>query len=387
MDNYKIRLFNKISKSGISQFDDNFEISDELKDYHGILVRSANLNEMEFSDDLLAIARAGAGTNNIPTAKCSNKGIVVFNTPGANANAVKELVIAAMIIGQRKISQAINWTQSLTGTDVEDQVEKGKSQFVGHEIYGKKLGVVGLGAIGVLVANSGLDLGMDVYGFDPFISIKAAWNLAKNVQYCKSIDEILNKCDIITIHIPYSEETKNLVNDDFFKKIKKNALLLNFSRGGLIDNDKLLTALNNDEFGLYLTDFPNESLLNNPKIITFPHLGASTDESEENCAVMAATQLKDYLEKGNIHNSVNLPNVSMEFSGNQRISLIHLNIPNMIAQISNTLSSLNIENLVNKSKENYAYTLVDINGKIDENMLKKLHSIEGMLKIRVININ
>lgn len=384
MDNYKIKTFNKIAKCGLDNFNDNYQVDDQLNDYQGILVRSANLLDVPLSNDLLAIARAGAGTNNIPIAKCSETGIVVFNTPGANANAVKELVLAAMIIGFRKIASALLWSNTLQGEDIEQQVESGKSQFVGHEIYGKKLGVIGLGAIGVLVANSALDLGMEVYGYDPYITIKAAWNLAKNVQHCKSIDEILSTCDVISIHIPYSSKTKDLIDVPQLAKLQKHTIILNFSRAGLVNQSSLIEALANDQLALYLTDFPSKELLHNPKIIALPHLGASTDESEDNCALMAVNQLKDYLENGNITNAVNLPNINLERSMGTRITLFHLNVPTMIAQISNNLSSLNIINLTNKSQDNYAYTIVDIDGVCDDVIKKSLEAIPGILRIRII---
>jgi len=384
MAKYQIRVFNKIAKIGMDNFGSDYSCADNLTSYHGIMVRSADLNNEIFSDELLAIARAGAGINNIPVKVCSEKGIVVFNTPGANANAVKELVIAAMIIGNRNIVPAVDWLKKLDGDNIEKQVEDGKNQFVGQELFGKKLGVIGLGAIGVLVANAGLDLGMEVYGYDPYLSIKAAWNLSKNVNYCGSVNEIFKKCDFITLHLPYSESTKSFINNDAFKEIKANAILLNLARGGLVDDAAVAAALAKKQLKLYITDFIDNELHNLEGVLAFPHLGASTNESEDNCAVMAALQMRDYLENGNITNSVNMPNISMEKSGKVRITLFHHNVPNMIAQITKVIAYLNIENLTNKSKDEYAYTLVDVDDKVSDETCRQLQEIGGMLKVRII---
>jgi len=342
------------------------------------------MHDMELPKSLLSVARAGAGVNNIPVEACSEKGVVVFNTPGANANAVKELVIAAMVIGSRNIASAIDWLKNLDKENIEEQVEKGKNQFVGQELYNKKLGVIGLGAVGVLVANAGLDLGMEVYGYDPYLSIKAAWNLSKNVNYCGSVNEIFSKCDFITLHLPYTESTKSFINKDNLQEIKPNATLLNLARGGLVDDSAVISALNDNKLGLYITDFVDEQLLNQKGVLAFPHLGASTNESEDNCAVMACLQLKDYLENGNINNAVNLPNISMEKSGKVRIALLHRNVPNMIAQITKVLANLNIENLTNKSKDDYAYTLVDVDAKVSNETFQQIQQIAGMLKVRIV---
>jgi len=384
MANYQIKVFNKIAKVGLNALGSDYLYNDKLTDYHAILVRSANLHNIDFSKELLAIARAGAGVNNIPVDTCSEKGILVFNTPGANANAVKELVIAAMVIGSRNIAPAINWLKTLVGENIEEQVEKNKNQFVGQELYAKKLGVIGLGAVGVLVANTGLDLGMDVYGYDPYLSIKAAWNLSKNVNYCGSVNEIFSKCDFITLHLPYSENTKSFINQDNLSEIKANAILLNLARGGLVDDSAVISALKSKKLKLYITDFVDEQLLNQQGVLAFPHLGASTSESEDNCAIMACLQIKDFLENGNITNAVNLPNVTMEKSGKVRIALFHKNIPNMIAQITNIIASLNIENLTNKSKDDFAYTLFDVDSKVSKDVFKQLQQINGMLKVRIV---
>jgi len=384
MADYKIKLFNRIAKIGLDDLGANYDCREDLNDYQAIMVRSADLRNEEFPADLLAIARAGAGVNNIPLAKCSEAGIAVFNTPGANANAVKELVIAAMIIGSRNISTAVAWVNSLSGDDIDQQVESGKSQFVGCELYGKKLGVVGLGAVGVLVANASLDLGMKVYGYDPFLSIQAAWKLSRNVNYCNNIDDLIAKSDFVTLHLPFNESTKSFINSDNLQQMKASATLLNLARGGLVEDAAVLKALDDNQLSLYITDFANAEMIRHPKVVAFPHLGASTNESEDNCAVMAALQLKDFLENGNITNAVNLPNINLEKSGAVRIACFHRNIPNMIAQITKVIAHLNIENLTNKSKDDFAYTLVDVDDKLSATNIKDLQAIEGMLRVRVV---
>ena len=384
MAEHKIKLYNKIAKIGLENLGSDYLCQDDLNDYQAIMVRSADLKKEEFSPELLAIARAGAGVNNIPISKCSEAGIVVFNTPGANANAVKELVIAAMIIGSRNISSAIKWVNDLAGDDIDKQVESGKSQFVGQELYGKKLGVVGLGSVGVLVANASVDLGMKVYGYDPFLSIQAAWKLSRNVNYCNNIDDLISKSDFVTLHLPFNESTKSFINHDNLKQMKSSAILLNLARGALVEDDAVLKALDDGQLSLYITDFANASLIKHQKVIAFPHLGASTNESEDNCAVMASLQLKDFLENGNITNSVNLPNVNLEKSGAVRIAFFHRNIPNMIAQITKALAHLNIENLTNKSQDDYAYTLVDVDDKLSASTIADLQAIEGMLRVRLV---
>ena len=384
MAKFQIKVLNKIADIGLSNFTDSYSCLENCDDYQGLLLRSTDIHHEVFPSSLLAIARAGAGFNNIPVKACSEEGIVVFNTPGANANAVKELVIAALVIGCRNITTAIEWVKTLDGNDIEKQIENGKNQFVGHELYGKKLGVIGLGSVGVLVANAGLDLGMDVYGYDPYLSINSAWNLSKNVRYCDGINEILSNCDFITLHLPYSEKTKAFINEDNLATVKPSAVLLNMARGGLVDDSAILKALDNKKLALYITDFADSRLLNQKNVIIFPHLGASTNESEDNCAIMAVLQLRDYLENGNITNAINLPNITMEKSGKVRISLFHRNIPNMIAQITKVIALLNIENLINKSQDDYAYTLVDVDAKVSDETFKLLLAIEGMLKVRIV---
>jgi len=343
---------------------------------------------MKLPSSLLAIARAGAGVNNIPVEQCAEKGIIVFNTPGANANAVKELVLAGLLLSSRRIVESIQWVQSLKGkTDISKEIEKNKSKFTGPEIKGKKLGVIGLGSIGVLVANAAQAIGMDVTGYDPFISIPAAWNLSREVHQATNIDTLLAESDYITIHIPLLDETKNIINKDTLSKMKKGVRLLNFSRGELVNTADLLEALKNGIVSKYVTDFPNEELIGVDNVIPIPHLGASTPESEENCAVMAVEQLRDYIENGNIKNSVNYPHCELPRSlDTQRITIAHRNIPNMVGQITSILASknINISNMINKSKGSYAYTIIDIEGEISNETLDRLSQIVGVLRVRVI---
>lgn len=381
----KIKLYNKISNKGLDRFPvDAYEVGEQLEGEDAILVRSAKLHDVEFPSTLKAIARAGAGTNNIPIDVCSEKGIVVFNTPGANANAVKELVFAGLLMASRPSFEGMNWIQGLTATDdVATKVEKEKSRFVGHELHGKTLGVIGLGAIGIKVANLALHFGMDVYGYDPYISVQAAWNLSRNVIHAKNVDEIYKNCDFITIHVPLNDKTKHMIDGEAIAKMKKNAFILNFARGGLVDEDAVCVALEKEHLQGYVTDFPNEKLIGNPKVYCIPHLGASTDESEENCAIMAVDQLKDYLENGNIVNSVNLPNVVMEKTGQSRIACFHRNVPSMLAKISNMVSDagLNIENMINKSKGDYAYTIVDVDNSKIHDIVDNLKHTENILHV------
>jgi len=365
-----------------------YEISTELNDPDAIIVRSANMHDMEFSSNLKAIARAGAGVNNIPIEKCTEKGIVVFNTPGANANAVKELVIAGLLISSRKVINGIQWAQSLkgNGSEVEKMVEKGKSQFEGPEIKGKRLGVIGLGAIGVMVANDALALGMDVIGFDPYISISAAWELSSHVHRASSLEELISTSDYITIHVPFMESTKNMINKDMFSIMKKGVRLLNFARGGLVNNKDLLEAIDNGTIACYVTDFPSDELLGIENIIAIPHLGASTPESEENCALMAAMQLRDFLEKGHIKNSVNFPDSELARSGDTRVLVAHDNVPNMFGQITSLIASykINIGDMLSRHKNKIGYTILDIEGSIPEEAVKGLKAINGVRMVRVI---
>lgn len=388
---YRIKTLNKISSAGLDQLDKSrFQVGNDVENEDGILVRSAAMHDYVFPDALRAIARAGAGTNNIPIDRCSENGIVVFNTPGANANAVKELVIAALLIASRDILGGADWVQEQAHTpnvDLAAAVEKGKSAFVGPELYRKTLGVIGLGAIGALVCNIALDLGMDVYGYDPFLSVDAALRLDRHVHVVKSVDELYKVSDYITIHVPYTNDTKDFINAEAISKMKGQVRVLNLARGGLVNDDDMIAALESGRVAKYVTDFPNDKIALVHNVIALPHLGASTPESEENCARMAADQLKDYLINGNIKNSVNLPNVHQDWSGISRVCLIHKNIPAMLTKITTILSDegVNVENLTNKSKKGYAYTMVDLNGRIKDAVADELRAIPGMIRVRVIN--
>ena len=385
---FKIKTYNKISKSGLEVFDDKYTIGDEVENADGAIVRSAALHDTEFPATLKAIARAGAGTNNIPIDRCSEQGIVVFNTPGANANAVKELVIAGLFISSRRVISGIEWAKTLKGNgdEVGKMVEKGKGAFAGPEIKGKSLGVIGLGAIGVMVANAANHLGMTVYGYDPYLSVKSAWNLNHNAVYINDINEIFAKCDYITIHVPLTDSTKNLVNADSIAKMKDGVRILNYSRAGLVNSDAIKAALESGKVASYVTDFPTDEILDTDGVIAIPHLGASTPESEENCATMAAKELIDYIENGNIVNSVNLPEVTMPRSGENRVCVIHKNIPNMLTKITGLISDdgINIENLLNKSRGDYAYTMLDIDGANVSELQEEINAIEGVIRVRII---
>ncbi len=386
---YKIQCLNKISPMGTKRFGENYTFSPEIEDPAGILVRSAAMHDMELGENLLAVARAGAGVNNIPVEKCTEQGIVVFNTPGANANAVKELVLCALLLTSRKIPAAMDWVKTLKGQgdEVSKLVEKGKSAFAGPEIQGKTLGVVGLGAIGILVANAAEQLGMTVYGYDPFLSVESAWRLSSAVRHAASFDEICANCDYITLHLPQTPETKGMICRDSIAKMKDGARLLNFARGGLVVSADLLSALESGKLSAYATDFPDDSMLGAENVAALPHLGASTPESEENCAVMAVDQLKEYLELGNIKNSVNLPNVSMARDpGTTRICLLHRNVPNTIATFAAACGQVgvNIENMQSKSKGEYAYTILDVSGELPENAEETLKALEPIIRVRIL---
>lgn len=385
---YKIKTYNKISKIGLAAFDDKYTIGDEVENADGAIVRSAALHDVEFPESLKAIARAGAGTNNIPIERCSEQGIVVFNTPGANANAVKELVIAGLLISSRRVISAIDWAKTLkgNGAEVGKMVEKGKSAFAGPEIKGKTLGVIGLGAIGVMVANAANSLGMQVYGYDPYLSVKSAWNLTHNAVHINDINEIFEKCDYITIHVPLTDSTKNLVNAASIAKMKDGVRILNFARGGLVNNDDLKAALESGKVAAYVTDFPSDDVIGVDGVIAIPHLGASTPESEDNCASMAAKELIDYIENGNIVNSVNLPEITMPRSGKKRICVIHKNIPNVLTSITGIFAKdgINIENLLNKSKGDYAYTMLDIDVEAAEPEAEQIKAIDGVIRVRIL---
>jgi D-3-phosphoglycerate dehydrogenase len=393
---YKILTLNKISDEGLNLFaKDQYEIGADIQNPDAILVRSADLLNIKIPDSVIAIARAGAGYNNIPVDQCSTRGIVVFNTPGANANAVKELVLASLLLSSRKIGDAARWARELarsatgssaTASEINEAVEKGKSAFEGPEIRGKTLGVLGLGAIGVMVANDALSLGMDVIGYDPFISIDAAWNLSRSVQRAETLDALLNRSDYVTIHVPYSEATKNLINKDKLTQMKKGARLINLARGGLVNEDDIIAALDADMLQTYITDFPSKALLSNSKVLCFPHIGASTPEAEINCAKMAATQLINFIETGSIHNSVNYPACRLEQKQKYRLLVANKNIPNMVGQIATLLATenINITDLINHHKGDYAFNIIDTQQEITKKIIDCINKIEGIVKVRTI---
>lgn len=383
----KVQLLNKISPEGLKHFDASmYETGDNFDDYDAILVRSASLHEMEFPQSLKCIARAGAGVNNIPLQRCSEQGIVVFNTPGANANAVKELTIAGLLLASRKIVKGIEWVKTLDPKDIAKTVEKGKSQFAGPEIMGKKLGVIGLGAIGVQVANAAAALGMDVYGYDPYISVNAAWTLKARIHHITQLKTIFEECDYITLHLPLLDSTRGMLNEEAFAQMKDGVRIVNFARDGLIEQDALISAIENGKVAAFVTDFADEKLLHLEQVIITPHLGASTPESEDNCARMAVEEIREYLETGNIRNSVNMPALSLEPSAQNRICIINRNVPNMVAKISSQLGQygINIETMANKARGEYAYTIVETNDTIDELSIEGIRSSEGIINVRVI---
>ncbi len=387
---FRIKTLNKISPAGLSVLDQTrFSVSGDVENEDGILVRSADMQDYPFPDTLRAIARAGAGTNNIPIDRCSEAGLVVFNTPGANANAVKELALCALLLSSRKITAGVEWikAQAGAGADVEKVVEKGKSQFVGPEIAGKTLGVIGLGAIGVHVANIATKLGMTVYGYDPFLSVDAALSLSRMVHRAMDLETIYKNCDYITLHVPQTAETRGMINEDAIHMMKGGVRILNLARGGLVNDNDMLAALDSGKVAAYVTDFPNNKILQGKNVIAIPHLGASTPESEENCAVMAAQELRDYLENGNIKNSVNLPTLVQEWSGVSRLCIIHRNIPGALANITGLLSKdgVNVENMTNKSKKDYAYTVVDVGSRVSPAVADEIRALEGVSRVRVLN--
>ena len=385
---HNILCLNKISPLGTDRLGENYTYAAEIENPEGILVRSAAMHDMELPNSLLAIARAGAGVNNIPVEKCAEAGIVVFNTPGANANAVKELVLAALLLTSRKIVPAIEWAQTLKGTaDISKQVEKGKSAFAGPEILGKKLGVIGLGAIGVLVANAAQTLGMQVYGFDPFLSVDAAWNLSSDIVKAASVDEIFEKCDYITIHVPLLDSTKGMINKEAISKMKDGVVLLNFARDLLANEADVLEALKSGKVARYVSDFPNPTTAGQPGCIVIPHLGASTEESEDNCAKMAVEEMMDYLENGNIRNSVNYPACDMGVCSQAgRIAIFHKNITNMLNQFTAVIGekNINISDMTNKSRGEVAYTMLDIEDVATQDLVEALQKIDGVFRVRVV---
>ena len=388
---YRIRTFNKISPVGLNRLDPAlYAVSDSETDEDAILVRSAKLLDYDFPKNLLAISRAGAGVNNIPLDRCSEAGIVVFNTPGANANAVKELVLCAMLMGSRDVDGGIQWVrqQVASGVDVTTVVEKGKAAFIGPELYKKTLGVIGLGAIGSLVANIALSLGMDVYGYDPFLSVDAALRLDRHVHVVKDVNELYKVSDYVTIHVPYTSSTKDFINGDAIAKMKGGVRILNLARGELVCDQDMIAALETGRVAKYVTDFPNDTIATVKNVIAMPHLGASTPESEDNCARMAADELKDYLENGNILHSVNLPNVSMPRDpAFTRVCIIHRNVPNTISLLAGKLADagINIENMQSKSRKDVAYTVLDCAGQVGQDALESLVDSEGIIRIRVIS--
>lgn len=385
---YKIQTLNKIAPVGLKNLDKNmYEVGNAVESPDAILVRSANMLDMELPESLRAIARAGAGVNNIPIEKCSQKGIVVFNTPGANANAVKELAIAALLMSSRKIVSGINWVRELPeGINIAKEVESGKNAFAGQEIKGKKLGVFGLGAVGAMVANAATDLGMEVYGYDPYITVEGAWMLNHSVKRATDPNTIFEKCDYITLHVPSTPETKGTISADALNRMKHGVRIINLSRGDLVNNADVAQALDSGKVACYLTDFPDAEVLKMKNVLAIPHLGASTSESEDNCAVMAVRELVDFLENGNIKNSVNFPDVINPKGGDESVCIFHKNIPNMLAQISSALSEegLNIENLSSRSKKENAYSVFEITGRCPECTVEKLTKIEGILRVNII---
>ncbi len=385
---YNVLTLNKISETGIKNFTSDYKCSDDIKNPDAILVRSASMQETEFAPETLAVARAGAGVNNIPIEECAKKGIVVFNTPGANANAVKELVLCGLLLSSRKIVPAIEWVKATLKDDenFSKSVEKGKSAFAGPEIKGKKLGVIGLGAIGVLVANAAQALGMEVYGYDPYLSVDAAWNLSRSVKHVTNLDDIFSSCDYITLHVPLTDSTRGVINTISIAKMKDNVRILNFARGELVETNDIIKALSDGKVAAYVTDFGNPALLDANGVIVLPHLGASTPESEDNCAVMAVDEIVDYLENGNITHSVNYPSVSVPRSGKTRITILHKNVPNVISNISAAVANenINIDNMVNKSRGEFAYTMLDTDTDVSDDAIAAIKALDNIIRVRVI---
>jgi len=389
---YKIMKLNSISAEGLALFPlDKYEIGTEINNPEVVLLRSFNMHDMELSDVLLAVGRAGAGVNNIPIDKCSEKGIVVFNTPGANANAVKELTLTGILLASRDIAQGINFLDTLKGkgAEVPSLVEANKKKFAGTEIAGKTLGIVGLGKIGVMVANSALDLGMQVIGYDPFISVDSAWGLSRDVQRAEGLDALISHSNYISLHTPLTDATRGMLDMEKFKLMKKGVCVLNFSRGGIVNNDDLKKAMADGTVKRYVTDFPDDELLNLEGVIAIPHLGASTKEAEDNCAVMVSKQIRNFIENGNIKNSVNFPDCKLEQNSGFRLIVMNKNIPNMVGQVSTILAKaeINIVEMLNKSKGDYACTIIDVSDQPTADMVKELSNIKGVVKVRVLNLS
>ena len=385
---YKFACLNSISPIGLKNFTNRYEQVSELSDANGILVRSASMHDMEFSDNLYAIARAGAGVNNIPLQKCAEKGIVVFNTPGANANGVKELVFAGMLLASRDIVEGVNWVRANKAKeDIAKTAEKEKKKFAGTELQGKKLGIIGLGAIGVRVANAAVSLGMDVYGYDPYVSVDSAWHLSRKITHVLNVDDIYKDCDFITIHVPLLDSTKHMIGKEAISKMKKGVILVNMARDQLVDEEAVVASIEAGKIRRYVSDFPNSTVAGKKGCITTPHLGASTAESEINCAKMAVDQLRDYLENGNIRNSVNYPNCEMGVcTSGGRICIFHKNQPSMITQFTQILGAhgVNIAGMANKSKKEVAYTLIDFDDPSDKELVNKLAAVKDVYRVRVI---
>ena len=385
---YKYHCLNPIADVGLNQFKDEYAAVSHMDDADAVLVRSAAMHDLEFGDNLKVIARAGAGVNNIPLEKCAEQGIVVFNTPGANANGVKELVLAGMLLASRDVIGGINWVQEHEEDgDIAKQAEKAKKAFAGCELEGKKLGVIGLGAIGVLVANAAAHLGMDVYGYDPYLSVDAAWKLSRSIYHAKTTEEIYKECDYITIHVPALDSTKGMINKNAISLMKDGVVVLNFARDVLVNEEDMIDALISGKVKKYVTDFPNPVITGVKNAIVIPHLGASTEESEDNCAKMAVKEVMEFLENGNIRNSVNYPNCEMGLRGEHtRITIMHRNVPNMIGQFSAILAEdgINIANMTNKSKGAYAYTIIDVENEITPDILADIQSVNDVLRVRVI---
>ncbi|MCH5211900.1 MAG: 3-phosphoglycerate dehydrogenase [Oscillospiraceae bacterium] len=382
---YNILTLNKIAACGLDRLGDNYTITDETSaDVDGIILRSFKMHDMELPASLKAVARAGAGVNNIPIDKCTEKGIVVFNTPGANANAVKELVIAGMLLASRDIIGGCAWADTLTGDDVGKQVEKGKSNFAGIEIKGKTLGIIGLGAIGILVANAAVRLGMDVIGYDPYLSVTNALKLDRHVKCVNDPKLVYAEADFVTVHVPLMDSTKDTINAEAIEEMKDGVIILNFARDGLVNVDAVKAGLASGKIRKYVVDFPDETTVNHPGIIAIPHLGASTEESEDNCAKMAAAEIKDFLETGNITNAVNFPNCQLPDDKEGRVTIVHKNVPNMIAKYTDALKNVNISDMVNKSRGGYAYAILNTDHRVTDDMVKALEAIDEVIKVRVI---
>ena len=385
---YQYKCMNQIAQFGLDHFTEDYKQTENMEEADALLVRSAALHEVDFPENLKAIARAGAGVNNIPLTKCADQGIVVFNTPGANANGVKELVLAGMLLAARDIIGGVNWVQSeRMNEDISKLAEKQKKQFAGHEIQGKKLGIIGLGAIGVQVANAATHLGMEVLGYDPYISVEAAWNLSRNIHHITNVDDIYKECDYITIHVPLLDSTKGMINAEAIEKMKDGVVVLNYARDLLVDEKAMVDALKRGKVARYMTDFPNTTIAGAKGVIVTPHLGASTEEAEENCARMAVKEVRCYLEHGNIQHSVNYPDCDMGIpSYPARVAICHKNVKNMLSQFTTILgdANYNIGNMTNKSRGDYAYSMFDLESPASPELIKKLETVDGVLKVRVI---